>query len=413
MMMNDLHPELNQRGDQPVKVQPATVTKETVTLEPAVGPATAAPTTPTLRSGRQGGVGEETATGGPTTAPAQATISKGSASTATPLVTKEEMEQAKGWLARNSAPMYATLSGMCVTMALLLLVAPYLTAKFMFTSAAHPLERQHGYLLALNGGALLASTGAAIALTLWRNNGRAQLNQRMADVLRLGLAGVGALNVLTTLYYTATWNPVNLPLELLSNGFTFLLPAADLLLNGRLKGISRDWRSWLNLRSNSALAMVHSLLVLAFPLAGAAFFFAPRFTLYHLFGYAYGKSTFILWKMAGAADMTVVPAVHLALKEASDRGLVGRQMEPQHAQGVRSLAGGQALAGLVHMAVLLPLMLRAPWGWLMPLAVGTWATSLIASIATLMNSVSRPVSAAVQDTAREAAQAAREPLKAE
>ena len=50
----------------------------------------------------------------------------------------------------------------------------------MFTSAAHPLERQHGYLLALNAGALLASTGAAIALTLWRNNGRAQLNQRMA-----------------------------------------------------------------------------------------------------------------------------------------------------------------------------------------------------------------------------------------
>ena len=56
-----------------------------------------------------------------------------------------------------------------------------------------------------------------------------------ADVLRLGLAGVGALNVLTTLYYAATWNPLNFPLELLSNGFTFLLPAADLLLNGRLK----------------------------------------------------------------------------------------------------------------------------------------------------------------------------------
>ena len=33
-------------------------------------------------------------------------------------------------------------------------------------------------------------------------------------------------------------------------------------------------------------------------------------------------------------------------------------MEPQHAQAVRSLAGGQVLAGLVHMAVLLPLMLR-------------------------------------------------------
>ena len=43
-----------------------------------------------------------------------------------------------------------------------------------------------------------------------------------------------------------------------------------------MQGISRDWRSWLNLRSNSPLAMVHALLALAFPLAGAAFFFAPR-----------------------------------------------------------------------------------------------------------------------------------------
>ena len=43
-----------------------------------------------------------------------------------------------------------------------------------------------------------------------------------------------------------------------------------------MQGISRDWRSWLNLRSNSPLAMIHFLLVLMFPLAGAAFFFAPR-----------------------------------------------------------------------------------------------------------------------------------------
>mgnify|MGYP007061309864 CR=1 FL=1 len=125
MMMNDLHPELDQTGGQPVKVQPASVTKETVTLEPATGPTTAAPATPTLRSGRQGGIGEDTANAGPTSSPAQTTMSKGQARTAAPLVSKEEMEQAKGWLARNSAPMYATLSGMCATMALLLLAAPY------------------------------------------------------------------------------------------------------------------------------------------------------------------------------------------------------------------------------------------------------------------------------------------------
>jgi len=48
-----------------------------------------------------------------------------------------------------------------------------------------------------------------------------------------------------------------------------------------------------------------------------------QFTLYHLFGYAYGKSTFVLWKMAGAADMAVVPAVHLALKVGCSGGTWG------------------------------------------------------------------------------------------
>lgn len=46
---------------------------------------------------------------------------------------------------------------------------------------------------------------------------------------------------------------------------------------------------------------------------------ALQYTLYHLFGYSYGNSTFVLWKMAGAADIALMPAILLALKVCSHR----------------------------------------------------------------------------------------------
>lgn len=36
------------------------------------------------------------------------------------------------------------------------------------------------------------------------------------------------------------------------------------------------------------------------------------------FGYVYGRSTSLLSKMAGAADLTLIPAAHLALKVSAE-----------------------------------------------------------------------------------------------
>ena len=39
-----------------------------------------------------------------------------------------------------------------------------------------------------------------------------------------------------------------------------------------------------------------------------------QYTLYHLFGYAYGSSTFLLAKLAGVADKALMPITLLTLK---------------------------------------------------------------------------------------------------
>jgi hypothetical protein len=39
-----------------------------------------------------------------------------------------------------------------------------------------------------------------------------------------------------------------------------------------------------------------------------------QWTLYHTFGYVYGKSTMLVWKAVGAGLMTVLPAMAYTLK---------------------------------------------------------------------------------------------------
>ena len=40
----------------------------------------------------------------------------------------------------------------------------------------------------------------------------------------------------------------------------------------------------------------------------------PQFTLYHFWGYSYGRAAFLLGRLAGAADLLLVPITQLALK---------------------------------------------------------------------------------------------------
>lgn len=53
-----------------------------------------------------------------------------------------------------------------------------------------------------------------------------------ADLLRLALSALGAANLATVLYYTRTFQPLDLPLEMASNGALMLLPITELLASG-------------------------------------------------------------------------------------------------------------------------------------------------------------------------------------
>jgi hypothetical protein len=58
----------------------------------------------------------------------------------------------------------------------------------------------------------------------------------IADLLKLALAGQGLADSLTTLYYAGTVSPLlGMPLQLLANAVTFIVPAADLVWGNRLR----------------------------------------------------------------------------------------------------------------------------------------------------------------------------------
>lgn len=66
-----------------------------------------------------------------------------------------------------------------------------------------------------------------------------------ADLLRLALAGQGLADTLSALYYGATLSPLlGMLLQLAAGGVTLAVPAADLLLNGRLRVSTREAERW-------------------------------------------------------------------------------------------------------------------------------------------------------------------------
>ncbi|KAL4425600.1 hypothetical protein ABPG75_009616 [Micractinium tetrahymenae] len=272
---------------------------------------------------------------------------------------------------------YLVMAAACLGMAVLCLAAPGLTARLMFRRrCADPIDAQHTRLLRLNGGALLvsAATSAAVASGSWGAAG-----QRSGDVLKLGLACQGLATKLAFSWAAASCRPLAFPLELLANGALALLPVLDLLSRrghvGLLAELGR--RVAPPQPGVSVLAGAHYLLALLLPLSGAAFFAFPYTALYHYFGYAYGHSTFLLAKLAGVADLWLIPLANLLLKDAADRGAL-------RSRAARLLNTGQLLCAAVHIATLLPVMIREGGGWMLPVNLATWIMAFATSAAGLV-----------------------------
>lgn len=306
--------------------------------EPAIaapgGPASAsaAPATPTMR-------GAAAAPGTPTASTAGA---------------RKDVDATARWVAGARPWLYTSLSIAYVSMAALALLAPGLVVKLLFGSSAEPLEDQHRQLLSLHGGALLVAAGVVAALACGRGEWE-RAGTRGADLLKLALAGEGLADVLTCAYYARTLRASTWPLLQAANAATLTLPALDLAGGSGARGLLRELGARLAPRRGPMLATAYLVLAWLFPLSGALLFYAPKFSLAGMFGYAYGASTFLLAKLAGVADKALIPTSLLVLKVAAMRGALA-------SRPARFLSAGLLLAATEHMRVLLPVLRGAPVG---------------------------------------------------
>lgn len=257
------------------------------------------------------------------------------------------------------------------------------TSKVAFGKAAEPPEDQHSHLLQIYASSLVASTSLCFSLSELAST--RMLHSFTADILKLGLLGHGLSWMFLFLNYPATLTPTATILEAIAATATAFIPASTMLFTrqdrrdawDRFKHLPDQFRSFFPATAHGRypwLATIYSLLSLAMPAAGLVYFIAPRFTLYHTFGYDYGKSAQLIWKAIGAgALMTIIPAMTAALKHKAEIGKMATTP-------ARMLNMGLMGAAIGHLLVLGPIMAQGHGGLMMPGVVGAWAVTLLTSM---------------------------------
>jgi hypothetical protein len=203
------------------------------------------------------------------------------------------------WL--HDAQLYTLLALLHGTLAVFLAFSCKSAAKFAFGAAADPPEDQHCHLFQMYASGL--ATSAATALALEELARHQLLHTFTADILKLGLFGhmLAAFFLLAyppLTHLTFGWVLV----EGVAAAATGLVPASTLFVtpNDRAR-VRRTFGNFPNLalgdhyrfgapRRYSWLAVCYGIITITVVTAGLSYFFAPRWTLYHTFGYDYGKS---------------------------------------------------------------------------------------------------------------------------
>lgn len=277
---------------------------------------------------------------------------------------------------------YSLLAVLLGVMALPCIFTPKLAARAAFGSAADPPEDQHSHTLSLLACGLLSA--AAVAFALEECARRHMLHTFTADTLKLSLVAYSAADILLQFWYPATMTPLAAILSTLSRALTLALPASQLFVTAEDRG--RVWRDFRRLprslpaaflmRKPSMTTALYLMLTLAFPISGFLYFIAPKATLMHTFGYAYGKSTAMVWKGVGGGLMTILPAMTYTLKDKAENGLLGRSL-------ARTLNLGLLISSIGHLLVFGPILNMGHGGWMLPILTATWGTALLASMAGL------------------------------
>jgi hypothetical protein len=257
---------------------------------------------------------------------------------------------------------------------------------FMFGKAADPPDSQHCQLFNLYASGLLTSTSMLLALEeLARSN---LLHTYTADILKMGLLTHSIAAFASMMMFPLTLSLGWVALEGLAAFATAAVPVTSLLTTSEDR--SRIWRDIQNmpnwamgaLRFRSALpqrrfswlAILYNMLTINFVAAGMLYFVAPKWTLYHTFGYDYGASTHYLWKLIGSgALMTVLSHATMALKHKADSNRMS-------AAPARSLNVGLLGTSLGHLMVFGDVMAKGHGGMLLPVLFGTWASALFTSM---------------------------------
>ncbi|KAI7838055.1 hypothetical protein COHA_008138 [Chlorella ohadii] len=314
---------------------------------------------------------------------------------------------ARGEAAEPSGSTQLTTSQSYTLLALELLVfalpcifSPKLAARAAFGSAANPPEDQHTHVLGLLASGLLAASAAAFALEECARRGQAYLLTFTADTLKLGLVAFAAMNIVLQFYYPRTLTAAAAIASSVAMCLLAALPASQLLVAPEdrarvwndFRRLPGDLLSGTWLRRSSLPGALYMLLTIAFPAAGLAYFVAPNTTLYHTFGYIYGKSTAMVWKGIGAGLVTILPAITYTLKDKAENELLGRSI-------ARTLNLGLMAASIGHLLVLGTVLNHGIGGFMLPAVTATWGTALLASMAGL----AAPEVAAIAEQTAEAA----------
>ncbi len=300
------------------------------------------------------------------------------------------VNKARGYfMGTSTSQQYTILALVHAMLAVPLIFGCSLTTKFMFGKAADPPDVQHCQLLNLYASGLLTSSTMLVALEeLTRGN---LLHTYTSDILKMGLIAHSVAAFASMILFPRTLSVGWVALEGLAALATAALPSTSMLT--RPEDRSRIWRdvqnmpSWalgaLRFRSTAAsphrrfswLAVMYNLLTINFFTAGMLYFVAPKWTLYHTFGYDYGASTHYLWKFIGAgALMTLLPAATMALKHKAD-------IQRMSAAPARTLNVGLLGTSLGHLMVLGDVMAKGHGGgMLLPVLLGTWGGALATSM---------------------------------
>lgn len=279
--------------------------------------------------------------------------------------------------------LFTFLGLLLITISILLISAPKQVTKFVFGRSADPVEDQHAYLHQIYATELLSA--AAISFALEEAARKNMLNSFTGDTLKLGLVGFSAFKAAEYVFYPLTKTPWGMALEWIVVSFAALLPASQLLF-------SRDDRSRLHrdfirpapshikqlfqFRKFSITAIMYTFLTVTMVVSGLSYIMLPKFTMYHGFGYVYGKSTTMLWRAIGGGHLTLMTALCYTLKEKSEDNLLSKSI-------ARMLNMGLLATSVGHMLVFAPMLSEGHGGFLLPVVSAMWGFAMLTSMSGL------------------------------